>query len=109
MHRVVTPAAAAPRAADRRQRQQRIERQLRERRSDPDAAKERRPQRSEQLQPGQRDVGPERIRDEIDLMAEITEGPDAVIFAERRATRLEERLWRDHQNAHGWGDFLTKP
>jgi hypothetical protein len=32
-----------------------------------------------------------------------------VKLAERRAARLEERLGRDHQDAHGSGDFRTKP
>jgi hypothetical protein len=30
-----------------------------------------------------------------------------VELAERGAARLEERLGRDHQDAHGWGDFRT--
>jgi hypothetical protein len=29
-------------------------------------------------------------------------------LAERGAARLEERLGRDHQDAHGSGDFRTK-
>ena len=41
-------------------------------------------------------------------MAERGERADAVKLAERRAARLEERLGRDHQDAHGSDDFLTK-
>jgi len=41
-------------------------------------------------------------------MAERGEGADAVELAERGAARLEERLGRDHQDAHGSDDFRTK-
>ena len=51
--------------------------------------------------PGIVDVLAERIGDEIDLMAERGQRADAMKLAERRAARLEERLGRDHQNAHG--------
>ena len=73
-----------------------------------DAAHERRPQAAEHAQPRHRHVLAERIRDEIDLVAERGERADAVKLAERRAARLEERLGRDHQNAHGSSDFRTK-
>ena len=36
----------------------------------------------------------------VDLVAERRQGPDAVELAERGAARLEERLRRDHQDAH---------
>ena len=49
------------------------------------------------------------IRDEIDLVAQRGERPDAVKLAERGAARLEKRLGRDHENAHGSGDFRMKP
>ena len=80
-----------------------------ERRTDLHAMQERRPQAAEHAQPRHRHVLAERIGDEIDLVPERGERPDAVKFAERRAARLEERLGRDHQNAHGSSDFLTKP
>ena len=57
---------------------------------------------------GHRHVLAEGIRYEIDLVAERGEGADAVELAERGAARLEERLGRDHQDAHGSGDFRTK-
>jgi hypothetical protein len=41
-----------------------------------------------------------RIRDEVDLMTESRQRADAVVFAERRPARLEERLGRDHQDTH---------
>ena len=42
---------------------------------------------------------PERIGDEIDRMAELGQRLDAMVFAEWRAARLEERLRRQHQDA----------
>ena len=39
-------------------------------------------------------------RDEIDLVPERGHGTNPVELAERRTARLEERLWRDHQDAH---------
>ena len=50
--------------------------------------------------PGHRHVVAERIRHQIDLVPELGERPDAMKLAERRAAGLEERLGRDHQNAH---------
>ena len=47
------------------------------------------------------DIAPERIGDEIDMVAELTECFDPMVFAERRTPRLEERLGRQHQYA--WG------
>jgi hypothetical protein len=40
-------------------------------------------------------------------MAEGRERANAVELAERGAARLEERLGRNHQDAHGSGDFRT--
>jgi hypothetical protein len=51
----------------------------------------------------------ERVSNEIDLVAERGERPDAVKLAEGGPARLEKRLGRDHQNAHGSGDFRMKP
>ena len=53
------------------------------------------------FKPGKRDVSAERIGDEIDRVAEVGQRADPVVFAERRAPRLEERLGGDHQDAHG--------
>jgi len=50
----------------------------------------------------------ERIGNEIDLVAKSGERANAVELAERRPARLEERLGRDHQNAHVSGDFRIK-
>ena len=63
---------------------------------------------AEDAQPGHRHVVTERIRHEIDLVAERGQRADAVELAERRPARLEERLGRDHQNAHVSGDFRIK-
>ena len=41
-------------------------------------------------------------------MAELTEGFDAVVFAEGRAARLKKRLGREHQDAHE-SLYLTEP
>ena len=48
---------------------------------------------------GSVDVAADRIGDQIDVMAELAERLDAVVFAERGAARLEERLRREHQDA----------
>ena len=37
---------------------------------------------------------------QVDLVPERRQGPDTMEFAERCAARLEERLRRDHQDAH---------
>jgi hypothetical protein len=65
-------------------------------------------QAPEHTQAGHRHVLTERIRDEVDGMTQIGQRADAVELAERRPPRLEKRLGRDHQDAHGSGDFLTK-
>ena len=49
---------------------------------------------------GQLDITADRIGHEIDVMAELAERFDAVVLAEGRAARLEERLRREHQDAH---------
>ncbi len=106
MNRVV-PRRQRP--ADRGEREQRVEHDLRARRTDPHAAKKRRLEAPKQSQPGHRHGLPERIRHEIHLVTELGERADTVELAERGAARLEERLGRDHQNAQGSGDFRTKP
>ena len=49
---------------------------------------------------GHLDIPAERIRDEVDRVAESQERPDAMELREGRAPGLEERLRRDHQNVH---------
>ena len=71
-----------------------------QRRADPDLVHEGRAQTAEHPQTRQRHVAAERIRDEIDGMAELEQRTDAVVLAERRAPGLEERLRRDHQDFH---------
>ncbi len=61
---------------------------------------ERRPQAAKDPQIRQLDITTDRIGDQIDVMAEFAESFDAVVFAEGRAARLEERLGREHQDAH---------
>ena len=48
---------------------------------------------------GSVDVAADRIGDQIDAVPELDQRLDAVVFAERRAARLEERLGREHQDA----------
>ena len=48
---------------------------------------------------GSVDIAADRIGHQIDVMAELAERLDAVVFAEGRAARLEERLRREHQDA----------
>src|SRR5207302_8519227 len=86
MDRVV---AAGERAADHRQREERVEWNLRERRSDLHATDKRRPQAAEHTQPRHRHALAEWVRDEIDAMSEGRERANAMKLAERRAARLE--------------------
>ena len=65
-----------------------------------DLVHERRPQAAEHAQARQSTRPAERIRDEIDRVPELEQRADAVVLAERRAPGLEERLRRDHQDAH---------
>ena len=85
------------------------ERHLGGRRSDVDAPQEGWPRRSEHAQARHLYILTKRIGDEIHLMAQRRESPDAVKFAERRPARLEKRLGRDHQDAHAMSDFRTDP
>ena len=62
-----------------------------------------RTQAAKDAQPRHRHVLAEGIGHEIDGVAERGEGADAVEFAERGASRLEERLGRDHQDVHAVG------
>src|SRR5215471_10704411 len=98
MDRVVAGSESAP---DDGQCQQKIEWNLRERWPHPDTANKGRPPAAKQSKPVHRHVASERISDEIDLMPELSERSDAMELAERRAARLEERLGRNHQKAHG--------
>ena len=40
------------------------------------------------------------IGDQIDLVPQFGQSLEPVVFAERGAARLEERLGREHQDAH---------
>jgi hypothetical protein len=99
----------AERAPYRRHREENVERHLRERRADAHAIQERRTHRSEHTKSGHRHVLPERISDEIDRVTERCQRANAVKLAERRPARLEERLGRNHQDAHAQRDFRTNP
>ena len=105
MNRVVSPGH---RAAGHGQQHQPIERQLGERRANADLADERWFERAKNPQVGKLNVAAERIRDEVDLVPQFAEGLDAVVLAEGGAARLEERLRREHQDAHG-SLYLTEP
>ena len=56
-----------------------------------------------QPQARHRHVPSERVRHEIDRVAELDQRADTVVLAERRAPGLEERLRGNHQDAHGSG------
>ena len=47
------------------------------------------------------DVLADGIGDQVNAIAELNQRLDSVIFAKRRASRLEERLGSEHQNARG--------
>src|SRR5688572_29387187 len=78
VNRVVPLSGCAP---EDREEHQAIEHDLGERRSNPDAPDEWRPQASEDTQVRKLDVSPDGIGDEIDVMAELAERFDAVVFA----------------------------
>ena len=61
---------------------------------------ERRTRASEHAQTRELDVTAEWIRDEVNGMPELEQRPDAMVFAERCPTGLEERLRGDHQDFH---------
>ncbi len=105
MHDVVTIHGGTP---QHRQSEESVKRELCERRADAHATHERRPQAAKHPQPWQRDVLSEGVGDEVHLMAESRERADPVVLAERRPARFEERLGRDHQDAHVSHDFRTK-
>ena len=92
--------ARTARPIQRRHRQRQIQKQLRGRRPDLHARHEGRPRRAENVQSGQFDVPAKWIGDEIHRVAKIEERANPVVFAERRAPRLEKRLRGDHQNVH---------
>jgi len=73
--RVVTPGEGTP---DRAQREQRVERNLGQRRPDLHVIQERRPQAAKDTKPRHRHALAEGIGHEIDLVAERGEGADAV-------------------------------
>jgi hypothetical protein len=97
VHRVVL---LGHRPAARGDRQRQVERQLLPRRPDADARHERRPGAAEDTKPRHRDVMAERIGHQIDGVTQLDERADAVVLAEGGAPGLEERLRRNHENAH---------
>jgi len=97
VHGVVSPSDCA---TQNRETQQDVESELCDRRPNADGADERRAHPAEDAQAWYRNVLSERVRDEIDLMAKIGERANPVELAEGRPSRFEERLGRDHQDAH---------
>ena len=85
-----------------------IQNDLGDRRTDTNLAYEGRTQGPEDPEIGKLNVSSDRIGNQIDVMAEFTEGLDAVLLAEGGAARLEKRLGREHQDAHG-SLYLTEP
>ena len=69
---------------------------------------------SEEREPGNavcansRDVHvlPFAVRDQVELHTEFRRDQPAVAYAERRAARREEALWRDHACSHDVGPNL---
>jgi hypothetical protein len=106
--RVDRVVASRAGTANRGERQQHVERYLRERRPDLHTTDERRAKAAEHPKSRDRDVLAEGVRDEIHLVPEGGERADAMEFAERRAARLEEWLGRNHQNPHGLCDLRMK-
>ena len=100
--------AAGQHPAQHGERQQRVERNLGQRGPHVHPAHKRRPQAAEDAQSGQGHVCAERVGDEIDLVPERRQRADTMKLAEGSAARLEKRLGRDHQDAHGSGDFRMK-
>ena len=96
MNGVVLLPARLP---QRRDRQERVEHHLGPRGTDPHAADAWRTRRSNDPQVRQVDVGADGIRHQIDMVAELGECLDSMVFAEWRAPRLEERLGGEHQDA----------
>src|SRR5690606_26109973 len=86
--------------ADRREREQDVERHLRPRRPDAHAPDPRWTAGPEDAESRQIDVTSEGIRHEIDGVSQPGECPDTVVLGEWSAPGLEERLRRDHQNVH---------
>ena len=77
-----------------------VERNLCERRADPDLP-DKGAQRAKHPETGDGDVLSERVRHQINGVSQLDQRADTVEFAERRAPRLEEGLRSDHQDFHG--------
>ena len=92
-------------SSKRREREQDVEGDLRKRGSNPDVVDKGRPKRSEHPEARYRHLLTKRVRHEIHVVAERGQRADAVELAERCPAGLEERLRRDHQNAHRWVIF----
>ncbi len=97
MDRIV---ALGGRPAQRGHGQREIERDFRQRGSNPHIPDERRTQAAKDAQPGHRHVAAERVGHEVNRMAELEKRPNAVVFAERRSPGLEKRLRSDHEDFH---------
>lgn len=103
----VIPASAKQRHAEDRQGQKRVQQHLDGRRPDRHLADQRRPPGTDDAQVRQVDVAADRVGHQVDMVAILDEGLDTVEFAERRATRLEERLGREHQDPERCGGGVT--
>src|SRR4030095_13233560 len=90
--------AITRRLSPRRESQTGVQQNLWERRTYADASHEGRTGRSDDPEIRELHVCTDRVGDEIDLMTELHQRFDPVIFAERRAARLEEWLRGEHQN-----------
>ena len=54
----------------------------------------------EHTKTGERDLLAKRVGNKIDGMSQLEEGPNSMIFTERRPPRLEERLGGNHEDFH---------
>jgi hypothetical protein len=99
MDGVIPAADGAPGG---RERQRDVQRHLGPGRPDLHAADERWADTAEDAQPRHLDVAAERIGHQIDGVPQRGQRADAVELRERRAPGLEERLGRDHEDAHAW-------
>jgi hypothetical protein len=86
--------------AECRDRQRKVERHFRERGANPHTGDKRRTDAPDNSKSRHRHISSEGICDQVDGVAEFQQGPNAVILAEGRPARFEERLGRDHQDVH---------
>jgi hypothetical protein len=98
--RVDGVVAFAPRAAGDGDEHQTVEQDLGDRRADAHPGDEGGPPGPEDAEVGDVHVPADGISDQVDVVPQLGQGLEAVILAEGSAAGLEERLRRQHQDAH---------